>query len=101
MSIEDLLHNAARGMFENMIDNLKESVEIYYKAFKNGVTALDNKEAFAYAYVFGYLENYLEDFIKNSPDVKNIQREDLANELIKNEPYKSRILEIVDKITDL
>lgn len=67
---------------------------------KRGVTALDNKEAFAYAYVFGYIENYIEASIKNYPNI-SIQRKDLANELIKNEPYKSRILEIVDKITDL
>ena len=100
MATDDFFPTLARGMLEKTMDNLEKSVEVYYTAFKEGEPSLDRKKAFAYAYVFGYMENIFEDLTEKY-SVNNINREDIANELIKNEKYKKRVGDILDKITDL
>ena len=100
MTTDDFFSTFVRGIFEKTMDNLEKSVEVYYTAFKEGEQSLDGKKAFAYAYVFGYMENIFEELTEKY-SINNINRDDIANELIKTEKYKKRVMDILDKITDL
>ena len=102
MTADDLFTTLGRGTFENIMDKLEKSIDVYYKVFKDNKAKIDGKEAFAYAYVFGYIENAIESVSKNFPDLeKKTQRDEMATEFIETEMFKRRIKCLIDKITDL